>query len=298
MRYGHLTAMAIIFAGFSFTPAARAQQNINQPQKWEYTVVDYCDPENQDIDKRQYIQALGEEGWELVSADTQILGDGTRCPIHYFKRPKGSEFKQATKRRPPPPQCSVPLDKAPTIRGIHLGMNADELLSLVAPGNNSKFQAETALKNAGLAPNYGLATFTLYPRNASVMEAKEKFAGINRIGFKTFDGRVVEINVIYSMRSPDLYPSWTIDEWTAKISNSFSLPGANYWEPSPINDQRTLTCKELEIEAAIVSPAYTILPALGAYRTPSLTIIDPSYRQVLDQRAKADQAQKQRDFVF
>jgi hypothetical protein len=298
MRYGRLTAMVVVFASFSFTPAALAQQNINQPQKWEYIVINYCDPENQDIDKQQYLQSLGEEGWELVSADTQILGDGTRCPIHYFKRPKGAESKQIAKRQPAPPQCSVPLDKAPTIRGIHLGMSADEVLSLVAPSNNSKFQAETALKNAALAPNYGLATFSLYPRNAAVMEAKEKFAGINRIDFKTFDGRVVEISVIYSMRSPDLYPSWTIDEWTAKLSSAFSLPGAGYWEPSPFNDQKTLKCKELEIDAAIVSPAYTILPVLGFYRTPSLTIIDPSYRQALEQRAKSDQQQKQREFVF
>jgi hypothetical protein len=100
------------------------------------------------------------------------------------------------------------------------------------------------------------------------------------------------------MRSPDLYPSWTIDEWTVKVSSAFSLPGAGYWEPSPFNDQKTLKCKELEIDAAIVSPAYTILPVLGFYRTPSLTIIDPSYRQVLEQRAKSDQQQKQREFVF
>jgi hypothetical protein len=300
MRYGRLMAVGIVFAGFLFAPAAIAQQNGNQLQKWDYMVVNYCDPENQDIDKQPYIQQLGEEGWELVSADTQILGDGTRCPIHYFKRPKVVESKQVTKRAPQPaaPQCSVPLDRAPNIRGIHLGMSADELLSVIAPGNNSKLQAETALKNAGLAPNYGLAIFTLSPRNAAMMEAKEKFAGINRIGFKTFDGRVVEINVIYSMRSPDLYPSWTIDEWVGKVSNAFGLPGLNNWEPSPSNDQRRLKCKELEVEAAIVSPGYTILPALGIYRTPSLTITDPSYRQVLDQRAKSDQEQKQREFVF
>lgn len=298
MRYGRLTAIAVVFASFSFATTAHAQQNINQAQKWEYLVINYCDPENQDIDKQLYLQLLGEEGWELVSADTQILGDGTRCPTQYFKRPKGAESTQVAKRQPPPPRCSVPLDKAPTIRGLHLGMNADEVLSVLAPGANSKFQAETALRNAALAPNYGLATFSLYPRNAAVMESKEKFAGVNRIDFKAFDGRIVEINVIYSMRSPDLYPSWTIDEWTARVSSAFSLPGANYWELSPISEERTLKCKELEIEAAIVSPANTILPALGAYRTPSLTIIDPSYRQVLDQRVKSDQQQKQREFVF
>lgn len=295
MCYGHLMMMAIVFASSPFAPAALAQQDANQHQKWEYKVVNYCDPENQAIDEREIIQYLGEEGWELVSADTQNVSETTRCSVHYFKRPKGAEPKQIAKRQP---QCSIPSDKSPRIRGLHLGMSADELLSLLAPNNNSKLRVETALKNAGLAPNYGLATFTLSPRDSSMMEAREKFAGINSFNFTTFDGRIVEIHVTYSRRSPDLYPSWTIDEWTTKISSAFGLPGANNWEPSPNDNQRTLKCKGLEVEATINPPVYTILPALGIYRTPSLTIIDPSYRQTLDQRVKTDQEQKQREFVF
>ena len=223
------------------------------------------------------------------------VSETTRCPVHYFKRPGGVESKQITKRQS---QCSVPSDRMPSIRGLRLGMSADELLSLLAFNNDSRLPVETALKNAGLAPNYGLATFTLSPRDSTMMEVREKFTGINRFSFTTFDGRLVEISVTYSRRSPDLYPSWTIDEWTAKISSSFSLPGANYWEPSLSNDQRTLKCKGLEVEAVINPPIHTIFPALGIYRTPSLTIIDPSYRQVLDQRVKSDQENKQREFVF
>jgi len=295
MRYGRLMAMGIVFVSSTFAPAALAQQNANQPQKWEYKVVNYCDPENQGIDEREIIQYLGEEGWELVSADTRQVSETTRCPVHYFKRPGGVESKQITKRQS---QCSVPSDRMPSIRGLRLGMSADELLSLLAFNNDSRLPVETALKNAGLAPNYGLATFTLSPRDSTMMEVREKFTGINRFSFTTFDGRLVEISVTYSRRSPDLYPSWTIDEWTAKISSSFSLPGANYWEPSLSNDQRTLKCKGLEVEAVINPPIHTIFPALGIYRTPSLTIIDPSYRQVLDQRVKSDQENKQREFVF
>ena len=295
MRYGRLMAMGIVFVSSTFAPAALAQQNANQPQKWEYKVVNYCDPENQAIDEREIIQYLGEEGWELVSADTRQVSETTRCPVHYFKRPGGVESKQITKRQS---QCSVPSDRMPSIRGLRLGMSADELLSLLAFNNDSRLPVETALKNAGLAPNYGLATFRLSPRDSTMMEVREKFAGINSFSFTTFDGRLVEINVTYSRRSPDLYPSWTIDEWTTKISSSFSLPGANYWEPSSSNDQRTLKCKGLEVEAVINPPIHTIFPSLGIYRTPSLTIIDPSYRQVLNQRVKSDQENKQREFVF
>jgi Domain of unknown function (DUF4177) len=133
MRYGRLMAMGIVFVSSTFAPAALAQQNANRPQKWEYKVVNYCDPENQGINELEIIQYLGEEGWELVSADTRQVGETTRCPVHYFKRPGSVESKQITKRQP---QCSVPLDRTPSIRGLRLGMSADELLSLLAFNNN------------------------------------------------------------------------------------------------------------------------------------------------------------------
>jgi hypothetical protein len=295
MRYRRLMAMAIVFSGATFAPAALAQQSGAQPQKWEYKIVNYCDQENQGIDQRDYIERLGEEGWELVSADTLPASETIRCPIQYFKRPKSAYPRQATK---PQPQCSVPLDKTPNIRGIHLGMGADELLSLLAPNNNSKLRIENALNNAGPAPNYGVANFTLSPRESAMMETKEKFAGVNFFSFTTFDGRVVEIKVTYDKSRPDIYPSWTIDEWTAKISSAFSLPGPQFWEPFPNDDQRILKCKGLEVEAAVFYSGYPTIPALGIHRTPSLMIIDPSYYQALDQRVKYYQELKQREFVF
>jgi hypothetical protein len=293
MRYRRLMTMAIVFASSPFAPAAFAQQKTMQQQKWEYKIVNSCDPKDRGTD----IQQLGEEGWELVATD--LVGEN-QCATRYFKRPKGSGPKQATKQpsqQTAAPQCSVPLDKAPTIRSLRLGMSVDELLSIFTPNTNSKFNAEKALKNADSSPNYGLATFMLYPSEATT-GAKEKFAGISTLNFKTFDGRVVEINVTYDVNSPHLYPSWTIDEWAAKVSNTFSLPGPNNWETSPNNEQRKLKCKELEVEATLFSRGYPILPGIGIYQTPRLTITDPSYRQVMEQRAKSDQEKKQREFVF
>src|SRR5262249_42508635 len=177
-------------------------------------------------------------------------------------------------------------------------MSADELLPLVQANTTLKLRAETALKEAGSAPNYGMATFRLSPDDAAMAEVKEKFAGVSDVAFKTLDGRVVEISVNYDINKPRLYPSWTIDEWTAKVSNTYGLPGSNNWEPSPSDNQRKLKCKELEIEAAIFPNSYTTLPGLGRYQAPRLTITDPSYRQVMEQRAKSDQEKKRREFVF
>jgi hypothetical protein len=293
MRYGRLMAMGIVFAGFLFAPTALAQQKTNQPQKWEYKIVSSCDPKDRGTD----IQQLGEEGWELVATD--LVGEN-QCATRYFKRPKIAEPKQVVKQppqQPAAPQCSAPLDKAPVIRSLHLGMSADELLSLVEANSNSKLRVETALKEAGSAPNYGLATFVLL-HSEFTRESKEKFAGIAYFEFKLFDGRVVEIKVNYTSDNQRLYPSWTIDEWTAKVSSSFSLPGSNNWEPSPNNDQRKLKCKEIEVESAIIIARQPPLPGVGRYQTPRLTITDPSYRQVMEQRAKSDQEKKQSEFVF
>ena len=127
--------MAIVFTGSPFAPAAFAQQKTMQQQKWEYKIVNSCDPKDRGTD----IQQLGEEGWELVATD---LAGENQCATRYFKRPKGSGSKQATKQpsqQSTAPQCSVPLDKAPPIRGLRLGMSVDELLSIFAPNTNSKF---------------------------------------------------------------------------------------------------------------------------------------------------------------
>src|SRR5262249_42767795 len=294
MRYGRLMAMGIVFAGLLFAPTALAQQKTNQPQKWEYKIVNTCNPNDRGTD----IQQLGEEGWELVATD--IVAEN-QCGIRYFKRPKIAESKQVVKRppqQPAAPQCSVPLDKAPTIRGLHLGMSVDELLSLFAANNNLKSRVETVLKEAGPAPNYGLATFGIDFYSGVSKEAQVKFAGINSFGFKKFDGRVVEINMNNKMYNQRPYPQCTMDEWTAKVANTYSLPGANNWESSPRNDQRKLKCKELEVEAAIYLGPLPPLPGIGRYQTPRLTITDPSYRKVIEQRAKSDQEMKQRECVF
>src|SRR5262249_15351546 len=291
MRYEGLMALAIFFVSFPFAPPAFAQQKSKQLQKWEYKTVNSCNSEDRKID----IQQLGEEGWELVSTD---VGD---CLYYYFKRPKGADSKQVSKQplqQPTAPQCSVPLDKAPTIRGLRLGMRADELLSLIATNYNSKFRAETVLKNAGAAPNYGLATFGIDVNSDVTKEAKEKFDGISGLDFMTLDGRVVSIRVIYGIGNPRLSTSWTIDEWTAKVSDTFSLPGANNWQSSQNKNLRTLKCKEFEVVASVSTQTNQNLLGVGGSSWTYLTITDPSYRQVIEQRAKSDQEKKQREFVF
>jgi len=293
MRYEGLTALVIFFAGFIFAPAASAQQKNKQHQKWEYKIIDTCNFE----DPKRDMQQLGEEGWELVTTDLAPEG---RCAIRYFKRPKGADSKPVAKQppqKPTAPQCSLPLGKAPTVRGLRLGMSSEELMSFFHP--NTKSIVEYALKNADSPPNYGLAAFEISGFNGESKEVKEKFAGVHYLRFKTLDGRVVEISVSYDMRSPQLYTSWTINEWTAKISNTFGLTGADNWQSSQNKNERTLKCDEFEVVVSVVPYQNPIFLGVGAgFSTTYMTITDPSYRRVIEQRAKTDREKKQREFVF
>jgi hypothetical protein len=291
MPYKRSITMAIVFMSSFCSITAIAQQKNKAYPKWEYKIVNSCNPEERGID----IQQLGEEGWELISTDEQ------NCLVRYFKRPKGPEYKQITRQPSPPsapqqpaPQCSIPLDKAPAIRGFRLGSSVEEILPLVT--TNKRANIERVVKNAGPAPSYGLATFQIQNDYEIANEAKEKFAGIRSISFMTLDGRIVEINVSYE-HNPNLYPSWTVDEWTSKVSNTFGLPGVNDWELSSDKMRRTLKCKALEVKTGVVRGIQN-LPGIGTYSSPTLIITDPSYRQVIEQRAKADQEKKQREFAF
>src|SRR5262245_6350562 len=93
LRYGRLMAMTIVLAGAPFAPAALAQQNAKQPQKWEYKTFNSCSNADREID----IHQLGEEGWELVA--TEVAGEN-QCVTLYFKRPKGTDSKHVAKQAP------------------------------------------------------------------------------------------------------------------------------------------------------------------------------------------------------
>ncbi|MCI0661889.1 MAG: hypothetical protein L0220_12520 [Acidobacteria bacterium] len=287
MRYEHLVVLAVVFVSFLYSPVALAQSKTNQLQKWEYKIFNSCEPENYAIN----IDQFGEEGWELVSR-----GEGN-CGYYYFKRPKGAgpkQVKQQQTEQPKALQCSVPLDKAPTIRGLRLGMGLDELIPFVSA--NQKPRIERKREKADLAPGYGHWSSDYLHRNDLTKEVQGKFVGVMYLNFAFFDGRLVRISVNYEA-DIEKYPSWTIDEWTAKVSNTFSLPALNNWELSRDKMGRTLKCKDLEIETRVRREGPP-LPGLGVYSYPIITITDPAYRQVIEQRAKSDQEKKQREFVF
>jgi len=95
-----------------------------------------------------------------------------------------------------PSKCSLTPAQAPTIRGIKIGMSTEEILSLF-PESNQRPDIKAALVQADGYPNYGVASL-FFQLSGYPSLAKDRFAGIDGISVKLFDGRVAELRVYYA----------------------------------------------------------------------------------------------------
>jgi hypothetical protein len=90
-------------------------------------------------------------------------------------------------------KCSLTAAQAPAIRGIKLGMSAEEIVSIF-PGSSQRPEIKMALESSEGYPNYGVARlYFQLPTYPTV--AKGRFAGIDGISVTLFDGRVAELQV-------------------------------------------------------------------------------------------------------
>jgi hypothetical protein len=133
--------------------------------------------------------------------------------------------------------CTLTLAGAPDIKGIRLGMTADEVLALF-PG--SKEDAEVRADLSATRP-FGVSGFLI---RVAKYESKEKFAGINQITFKLLDGRVSSFTLGYNG------PEYShVDKFVAKFIEGKNLPAADQWEAyvGMDNNLKILKCTEFEI---------------------------------------------------
>lgn len=137
----------------------------------------------------------------------------------------------------PKPICSLNVAQAPDIKGLRLGMTSDEVLAGF-PGSRDDVEVRSDLSRP---PQYGGTRFIIRPDKFGL---KEKFAGIKKVTFTFFDGRVSAINAGYDG------PEWkNVDEFVARFSEGKVLPPADAWEASPGMDTqlKTLKCSGFEI---------------------------------------------------
>ena len=176
--------------------------------------------------------------------------------------------------------CNLTITQSPAVRGIRLGMSAEEVFALF-PGGAESPENKNAMLSAQVPPNYGVASLYFYLW-AYPPPSKERFSGIDSISITLFDGRATKISVAYTGYPKG--PSWfNVDDFITKLSEAFALPGAKDWLQS---DQfsKTLKCSGFEIRAS------------NQNRNGSMSLSNNSYTETVRQRAAADEERRRREF--
>jgi hypothetical protein len=174
-------------------------------------------------------------------------------------------------------RCTAKFAQAISIRGVHLGMSADELFALF-PWLAESPNIKSRLENAKEQPHFGVAAFVLEPRDNA---GKEKLAGISHLQVTLFDNRIVSYSVSYE--DPPRGAQWdTTDEWIAKLSETLNLPDISEWNLN--NGYKTLSCEGVRITASA--------GGTGG----SVSVHTDDWRKQIKAREKAYQEQKRRDF--
>lgn len=173
-------------------------------------------------------------------------------------------------------RCSLTEATAPNVRGLRLGISVQQFLALF-PGITKKKEMKDTIEKAKLATGDEIVTFGFDP----VIDGDARgFAGIESVAAALYKGRVMDISAQYGGAT------WrTIDEWVAKLSESFNLPGAQDWVVGP-NDSpnKVLNCDGIQIEAAIQGGSA------------SIRVRNSGYLRDSEERARAAEDKKRKDF--
>lgn len=140
-------------------------------------------------------------------------------------------------------RCTLTEGTAPTVRGLQLGMSAQQFLALF-PGISKKKEMKDVIERAKSASSDETTTLGIDP--IADGDARQ-FAGLEGVGAAFYKGRVVDLSLQYGGAT------WrTVDEWIAKLSESFKLPSAPDWVAGPDEaPNKVVRCDGIMIEAAI-----------------------------------------------
>jgi hypothetical protein len=172
--------------------------------------------------------------------------------------------------------CSLTEATSPKIRGLRLGMTTQELLAMF-PGSTKRKEIKDALEKAK-APSTNEAVYLTF--DPATDSGKSEFADVGSVSAGLHKGKVMDLAVQY------VSPPWgTIDEWVAKVSEAFQLPGAQGWNAgSNETPNKVLKCNGIEIEA-------TIQGGGGSVRLRNTEIF-----RGIEERANAAEEKRRRDF--
>lgn len=191
--------------------------------------------------------------------------------VAIFTLTAASTYGQTQTTSPAISPCTIAAAKAPAIRGVKLGMKINDVLALF-PGSAEKDEIKSAIAKADGYPNFGTASFYVNPGEYST---KDRFAGISDFSFMLLDGQVIQYEVEY--QSPPDGPTWRrVDDWVAKLSDSFGLPPVTDWAVDQnIPSRKSLKCDGFQLQASNVN-------LRGSLR---VSTFDPPYKRQQERRA-------------
>ena len=150
-------------------------------------------------------------------------------------------FSQTPGRSSSPTQkCSLTRAQSPEIRGVRLGMTAEQLLSAF-PDEYNRNRINEGISWSKRPNSYGLGRFDLRSYGAA---QDPRFAGVNHITIDLLDERVTGFHIGY------YGPEWnSVDQFVAKLSEALRLPNAA-WE-TPVGTQQSLKCDGFVVDAFV-----------------------------------------------
>jgi len=281
VRISFVALCSLIFycsAAYGQTP-----KKDDRSAEWEYKQLSRPSDE--------LLNYYAKDGWEIASA-TGGGGDNTGFYLVILKRSKshplfGTRTPEFISPEPLPsyqkPKCKLTLAQAPVIRGLRLGMTSDELFAIFPANGGEELDRDQQLKSPEFPPNYGYASFRFNPSNYTT---KDRFIGVSSLTLGLFDRKVVYISAYYS-NTPVFDRTGQLME---VIPRQFGLPEFKAWpgysESLEYWDTPSLSCEGFTFQVYAVRGSLTI----------SLT--DPTYKKIADERKKADLAKKLGEFKF
>jgi hypothetical protein len=161
----------------------------------------------------------------------------------------------------PDQECRLTIGTAPAIRGLRLGRTVQQVAE-VFTGNSQDVEFLAQVKSGtGI---FGQSNIGIAP---SSYPLKAKFTGVNRVDLVFLDEKVYSIYINYKG------PYWdNVDQFLAKLSETYDLPAAKAWQSSYSSDRKTLRCNGFEIRAVA-----------GSGET-SVQMINPQLQKIVDER--------------
>ena len=140
-------------------------------------------------------------------------------------------------------RCTITEANAPTVRGLKLGMSAQQLLDLF-PGITKKREMKGVIEQAKSATSPEPVVLGFDP---AVDGDAKHFAGVESVSAELYKAKVVDLSVQYGGAT---WPN--VDDWIGKLSETFKLPAAREWTPGTgETPSKVLRCDAIVIEASI-----------------------------------------------